>query len=73
MWANHGDLLNEIMTNAMSSPASHQHGLDEVHQMIVDNFSDIRRRNEAMLFYNTPRCTTASLSSAMSDIQVSGG
>jgi mediator of RNA polymerase II transcription subunit 12, fungi type len=70
--AMHTDLLRDTLTSnsGSSTPSSYGH-LDEIDQStLFKNFSDIQRRNEAMLFLNLPPHSLSSLSSAVSDIQV---
>jgi mediator of RNA polymerase II transcription subunit 12 len=42
----------------------------DVQQIILDNFSDLKRRNEAMLFHSLPIRVSARLGSAVSDVKV---
>jgi len=42
----------------------------DVQQILLDEFSDIKRRNEALLFCTLPTQVMPSLSGAVADIQV---
>jgi hypothetical protein len=42
----------------------------DVQQVLLDNFLDVKRRNEAMLFRTLPPRVLASLGSTVMDIQV---
>jgi len=44
--------------------------VDDVQQVLLDNFADAKRRNEAMLFRTMPPRVLASLGSTVMDIQV---
>lgn len=46
------------------------HTLHYVHTIMLENFANIKRRNEAMLFHNLPSLVSARLGSAVSDIEV---
>jgi mediator of RNA polymerase II transcription subunit 12 len=74
MWAAHATLLAEALTeNVMDhSPELHiEQNSRDLHQLSLDNFMDIKRRNEAMLFTNLPSHVSARLRTVVSDVQVS--
>lgn len=69
----HSALLTSVLTeNILDHPADQhvQQNTREVHQIILENFYDIKRRNEAMLFRNLPSLVSARLGSAVSDVEV---
>ncbi|KAJ7251846.1 hypothetical protein B0H12DRAFT_1202710 [Mycena haematopus] len=42
----------------------------DLHQLLLDHFTDIKRRNEAMLFTNLPSHVSARLRTVVSDVQL---
>lgn len=74
MWSIHASLLTDALTeNVMDrSPDLHiEQNSRDIHQLLLDNFTDIKRRNEAMLFTNLPSHVSARLRTVVSDVQVS--
>ncbi|KAJ7690646.1 hypothetical protein B0H17DRAFT_1064288 [Mycena rosella] len=73
MWSTHATLLTDALTdNVMdTSPDLHiEQNSRDIHQLLVDNFMDIKRRNEAMLFTNLPSHVSARLRTVVSDVQL---
>ena len=72
-WVQHSEALVELLQeNLEAGPLSGQ-SAKGLYQFFLDSFTDVQRRNEAMLFRDlTPR-VSGSLSSALSDIKVSEG
>jgi mediator of RNA polymerase II transcription subunit 12, fungi type len=73
-WTSHSALLSDILTGKEGSSSVVHHSeedFDEVDETLLGNFSRIKRRNEAMLFYDQAPCRRENLRSAVSDIQVS--
>ncbi|KAJ6558511.1 hypothetical protein DFH09DRAFT_1486615, partial [Mycena vulgaris] len=73
MWSTHAALLTDALTeNVMDhSPDLHiEQNSRDIHQLLVDNFMDIKRRNEAMLFTNLPSHVSARLRTVVSDVQL---
>jgi mediator of RNA polymerase II transcription subunit 12 len=74
MWSAHAILLAEALTeNVMDqSPGLHiEQNSRDLQQLALDQFVDIKRRNEAMLFTNLPSHVSARLRTVVSDVQVS--
>lgn len=66
-------LLENVLTENIMDYANNQHieqNSREIHQMLLDNFSDIERRNEAMLFRNLPARVFARLGTHVPDVKV---
>ncbi|KAJ7124966.1 hypothetical protein C8R44DRAFT_127826 [Mycena epipterygia] len=73
MWSIHAALLTDALTeNVMDhSPDLHiEQNSRDIHQLLLDNFMDIKRRNEAMLFTNLPSHVSARLRTVVSDVQL---
>ncbi|KAF7321446.1 Med12 domain-containing protein [Mycena kentingensis (nom. inval.)] len=73
MWAAHSGLLTEVLTENLLdiSPEAHVHqNCRDIHQLLLDSFVDIKRRNEAMLFSNLPAHVSAKLRTVVSDVQM---
>ncbi|KAJ6602183.1 hypothetical protein B0H10DRAFT_2167359 [Mycena sp. CBHHK59/15] len=72
MWSTHATLLSDALTENIMEHSSDPHieqNSREVHQLLLDNFIDIKRRNEAMLFTNLPSHVSAKLRTVVSDVQ----
>lgn len=73
-WASHSALLASVLSDAFGD---HEHSLSgdlrqrEIQQLLLENLSDIQRRNDAMLFRNLPPRALERLGSMVVDIQVS--
>ncbi|KAJ7668448.1 hypothetical protein DFH06DRAFT_1181718 [Mycena polygramma] len=73
MWSAHANLVAEALTENVldHSPDLHiEQNSRDLHQLSVDNFMDIKRRNEAMLFTNLPSHVSARLRTVVSDVQL---
>ncbi|KAJ7350313.1 hypothetical protein DFH08DRAFT_106631 [Mycena albidolilacea] len=73
MWSAHAILLAEALTeNVMDqSPGLHiEQNSRDLQQLALDQFVDIKRRNEAMLFTNLPSHVSARLRTVVSDVQL---
>lgn len=71
-WATHSSLLVSVLSNVVrdhSLPGDQRQR--EVQRLLLENVSDIRRRNDAMLFRNLPPRALERLGSMVVDIQVS--
>lgn len=74
----HSILLTEVLTTDIvdqdhaigDNGGPMQQGSNDIQQNILDNFTDIKQRNEAMLFKNMPPLALAKLGSTVIDIQV---
>lgn len=74
----HATILTEILSADIAKADHsikegsdyHQQNADDVQRVLLDNFLDIKRRNEAMLFRMLPPKVLASLGSTVMDIQV---
>jgi len=68
----HSNLLHRVLTEDVpNDPTGFAENLArEVQQSLLHEFSDIKMRNEAMLFCNLPIRGTARLGGTLSDIQV---
>lgn len=75
MHTQYGSVLEEVLLDdfaADGSDTSLQPNIRALHQIVLDTLSDVQRRNEAMLFHHLPPRVLGTLSSALSDIKVSG-
>jgi len=72
MWAVHASLLCNVLTGVIPISGKHftERNSQDVRQALLNNVSDIKRRNEAMLFSSFPIDTSARLGSAIADIKV---
>lgn len=73
MWITYSTLLSQVLTENMMDKTDDGHvdqNSRDIQQLIFDNFSDIRRRNEAMLFHYLPTRVSARLGTAVSDVKV---
>lgn len=74
MWSAHAALLTDTLTENLMDHSTDLHveqNSRDLHQLLLDNFMDIKRRNEAMLFTNLPSHVSARLRTVVSDVQVS--
>lgn len=76
-WTAHSTLLAEVLTTdslEQDHPVRNYEpllqGSNDVQQILLDRFLDIKQRNEAMLFKNMPPLMLAKLGSTVMDIQV---
>jgi hypothetical protein len=70
-WVTHSSLLVSILSDDIGdncAPGDQRHR--EIHRILLDNSSDIQRRNDAMLFCNLPPRVLERLGSMVVDIQV---
>ncbi|KAJ7647576.1 hypothetical protein FB45DRAFT_893821 [Roridomyces roridus] len=73
MWSAHATLISSALTENLMDHTSDPHidqNSRDLHQLLVDNFLDIKRRNEAMLFTNLPSHVSARLRTVVSDVQL---
>ncbi|KAJ7502832.1 hypothetical protein B0H11DRAFT_1986564 [Mycena galericulata] len=73
MWSAHAALLTDALTENLMDHSSDPHieqNSRDLHQLLLDNFTDIKRRNEAMLFTNLPSHVSARLRTVVSDVQL---
>jgi mediator of RNA polymerase II transcription subunit 12 len=69
----HSKILSSAMAENIMDRPTNQHleqNVHDIHEALLDNFCDIKRRNEAMLFRNLPPRVLAQLGSAVSDVRV---
>nr|GAT57732.1 predicted protein [Mycena chlorophos] len=72
MWSAYAALVSDVLTDNLmdQSPDAHvEQNSRDIHQMLLDGFVDIKRRNEAMLFSNLPAHVSAKLRTVVSDVQ----
>jgi hypothetical protein len=71
-WTVHSDLLRQVLTEDIlhNTTGFVEEVARDLHHTLLDQLSDIKRRNEAMLFHNFPTRGIARLGGAVSDIQV---
>jgi mediator of RNA polymerase II transcription subunit 12 len=71
MWTLHASILCNVLTGiALHPEQSTDRNSQNVGQVLLDNVSDIKRRNEAMLFLSRPVGTSDQLGTAVADIKV---
>ncbi|KAJ7128929.1 hypothetical protein C8R43DRAFT_1026393 [Mycena crocata] len=73
MWSAHTELLTDALTENVMDHSTDLHveqNSRDLHQLLLDNFMDIKRRNEAMLFTNLPSHVSARLRTVVSDVQL---
>jgi mediator of RNA polymerase II transcription subunit 12 len=71
MWKTHTNLLCDVLTSRiLPGENAERSQFSDIEQILLDNFSDIRRRNEAMLFHNLSLHKSTHVASAVTDIQV---
>ncbi|KAJ7072521.1 hypothetical protein C8F01DRAFT_1104256 [Mycena amicta] len=73
MWTTHAALVSEVLTDNLldRSPETNvEQNSRDIHQLLLDSFVDIKRRNEAMLFTNLPAHVSAKLRTVVSDVQL---
>lgn len=72
MWTVHASLLCDVLAEIIphSGEQFTERNSREVGQVLLDNVSDIKRRNEAMLFRRFPVEMSVGLGSAVTDIKV---
>lgn len=73
MWIQHSALLEEVLNEDLSGDSSDisvQQSASCLRETFDERLSDVRRRNEAMLFRHLPPRVLGALSSALSDIKV---
>ncbi|KAF9231909.1 hypothetical protein BU15DRAFT_55624 [Melanogaster broomeanus] len=69
-WVAHSSLLVSILSdNIADNPAPGDQRHREIQRMLLDNLSDIQRRNDAILFRNLPPRVLERLGSMVVDIQ----
>ncbi|KAJ7782856.1 hypothetical protein B0H16DRAFT_1494639 [Mycena metata] len=73
MWSAHSTLLADSLTENILDQFTElyiEQNSRDLHQLLLDNFLDIKRRNEAMLFTNLPSHVSARLRTVVSDVQL---
>ncbi|EGO25090.1 hypothetical protein SERLADRAFT_368519 [Serpula lacrymans var. lacrymans S7.9] len=72
VWTAHSSLITEALSsNLAGQPGGDQlQSHKDVLSILLDNLTDIKRRNEAMLFRNLPPRALARMGSVVADIQV---
>ncbi|KAJ7039194.1 hypothetical protein C8F04DRAFT_1087468 [Mycena alexandri] len=73
MWSAHSTLLAESLTENVLDQFTElyvEQNSRDLRQLLLDNFLDIKRRNEAMLFTNLPSHVSARLRTVVSDVQL---
>ncbi|KAI0829604.1 hypothetical protein BC628DRAFT_1314187 [Trametes gibbosa] len=68
----YGATLEDVLMDNFVTDGSEtsQKAIQALRQTVVDTFSDVQRRNEAMLFQHLPHRVLGSLSSALSDVKL---
>ncbi|KAF7301177.1 Med12 domain-containing protein [Mycena indigotica] len=72
MWSTHAALVSEALNESLAHDSMEAHiaqNSQDIQQLLLDSFSDIKRRNEAMLFTNLPAHVSAKLRTVVSDVQ----
>lgn len=70
-WAAHSSLLATALSDAFGdNPLPGGQRQREIQQLLLENLSDVQRRNDAMLFRNFPPRALERLGSMVVDIQV---
>ncbi|CCM03316.1 uncharacterized protein FIBRA_05444 [Fibroporia radiculosa] len=73
IWVMHSAVLEETLSETFatsSSESASEQCVQALRQTYLDHFSDVKRRNEAMLFRHLPPRVVGSLTSALSDIKL---
>lgn len=73
LWTTHSTLLHSTMAESMMNHSSDRYieqNIQDIQQLLLNNFFDIKRRNEAMLFLHPPVQVSARLGAAVSDVKV---
>jgi mediator of RNA polymerase II transcription subunit 12 len=72
MWAVHSSQLCNVLTGIVPNSGERftEQNSQDVGQALLDNVSDIKKRNEAMLFRSFPVDLSAGLGPAVTDIKV---
>ncbi|OBZ68162.1 Mediator of RNA polymerase II transcription subunit 12 [Grifola frondosa] len=73
MWIQHSTFLEQLLMDALpgdSSGSTGQQNVNALHHTFLERLSDVKRRNEAMLFRHLPPRVLGVLSSALSDIKL---
>ncbi|KAI0311143.1 hypothetical protein OF83DRAFT_1152155 [Amylostereum chailletii] len=71
MWTTYSSLLTEILTGApdqTSTEDERESTVDTIHRLLSENYADIKRRNDALLFRNLPPRVLARLTEAVADV-----
>jgi mediator of RNA polymerase II transcription subunit 12, fungi type len=71
-WMVQSELIRQVLTEDIANQSMEiaEETAREVQQTLLDSFTDLKKRNEAMLLCNLPTRGTARLGRAVSDIQV---
>ncbi|KAG5646821.1 hypothetical protein DXG03_002198 [Asterophora parasitica] len=73
MWKTHSHLLADVFSDVIVEEPGDLHveeKLRNIGQALQENFADVRRRNEAMLFLRLPMHVSARLASAISNVKL---
>lgn len=73
MWLLQSHSLDTLLNDYIAAHASltdPEHTAATLHETLLDIFSDVKQRNEAMLFYDLPPRMLGGLSSTLSTIKV---
>lgn len=71
IWASHSSLLASVLSDPFGDHSlSGDQRPREIQRLLLENLSDIQRRNDAMLFRNLPPRALERLGSMVVDIQV---
>lgn len=72
MWTVHASLLCDVLTGIIPNSGEQftDRNSQDIRQALLDNVSDIKKRNEAMLFREFPVDISIELGSAVTDIKV---
>jgi len=68
LWMSYSDILHDILTCYVDDG---EKDAQNIARILRENFSDIKKRNETMLFRNLPSLVSVRLGSAVSDVEVS--
>lgn len=74
LWTTHSTLLDSVMAESVMSHSNDRYmeqNIQDIQQLLLNNFFDIKRRNEAMLFLHPLVRVSARLGTAVSDVKVS--
>ncbi|KAG5638808.1 hypothetical protein H0H81_010037 [Sphagnurus paluster] len=73
MWKTHSGLIADVLTEDITQQpgeAQVERNARDICQILRENFADVKRRNDAMLFRNLPTQISTSLGSAVSDVKL---
>ncbi|THV06762.1 hypothetical protein K435DRAFT_711026 [Dendrothele bispora CBS 962.96] len=70
LWMSHSELLLDVLTRHSMPIDEGERDAQSISQVLRENFSDIKKRNETMLFRNLPSLVSVRLGSAVSDVEL---